>query len=234
MHIELERQKNLEAIIDTARLALPEQVSSEPVDKDWTTHFFEAAKDVSDTDMQTLWARILAGEITEPGTTSRRTLEFLKTLSKAEAEMFVVLLSVSFAIHPGGWRFIILGKGTSEKIKEATGGGDVVRHMADIGILGSESTMVDVNKIKEWRLKYGNEIYRFDSPLTVRISDIDLRFPGKLITIHYFSAIGQEVSNVATQKSYVGFVEDVSRYLNEDVDVSIEKTAAEETSPPVA
>jgi hypothetical protein len=42
---------------------------------------------VSTEDLQKLWGSVLAGEVKAPGKYSIRTLEFLKTLSKAEAEM---------------------------------------------------------------------------------------------------------------------------------------------------
>lgn len=85
---EVRRQENLEAIAEAAVSHLPEQVSSTEVDKDWKTRFFNIAEDVSNTDMQNLWGKILAGEVTTPGTYSVRTLEILKNLSQREAEAF--------------------------------------------------------------------------------------------------------------------------------------------------
>jgi hypothetical protein len=58
------------------------------VDPDWVARFFGSAQDVSNEDMQKLWARILAGEVVKPGTFSLRTLEVLKNLSQREAERF--------------------------------------------------------------------------------------------------------------------------------------------------
>ena len=87
-HREIRRQQNLEAIAAAAVTHLPEQVSATAVDEDWKTRFFKTAEDVSNTDMQDLWARILAGEVARPGTYSVRTLETLKNLSQHEAEAF--------------------------------------------------------------------------------------------------------------------------------------------------
>lgn len=85
---EVRRQGNLEAIAEAAVSHLPEQVSSTAVDEDWKTRFFNIAEDVSNTDMQDLWGKILAGEVARPGTYSVRTLEILKNLSQREAEAF--------------------------------------------------------------------------------------------------------------------------------------------------
>lgn len=95
-HREMRRQQNLEAIAEAAVTHLPEQVSSSSVDEDWKTRFFNIAEDVSNTDMQDLWGKILAGEVTNPGTYSVRTLETLKNLSKHEAETFQKLRHLSF------------------------------------------------------------------------------------------------------------------------------------------
>ena len=66
-----------------------EQVSNEPVDKDWMTRFLNIAEEVSDNEMQELWARVLAGEVKQPKSYSLRTLEVLKNISKEEADIIV-------------------------------------------------------------------------------------------------------------------------------------------------
>ncbi|WP_308764314.1 DUF2806 domain-containing protein [uncultured Bacteroides sp.] len=66
-----------------------EEVSSEKVDQDWATRFFNIVEDISDEEMQNLWAKILAGEIKQPKSFSLRTLEVLRNISKEEAEAFI-------------------------------------------------------------------------------------------------------------------------------------------------
>lgn len=87
---ELERQKSIENVVEIAANQLKDEknISEEPVDKDWSKRFFNIVQDISDEDMQTIWGRILAGETKKPNSYSLRTLEFLKNLSKNEAEIF--------------------------------------------------------------------------------------------------------------------------------------------------
>ncbi|MBP1630107.1 MAG: rane-fusion protein [Bacteroidetes bacterium] len=66
-----------------------EQVSNEPVDKDWLNRFFDCAEGVSEEEMQNIWAKILAGEVKQPKSFSLRTLDVLKNMTKEEAELFV-------------------------------------------------------------------------------------------------------------------------------------------------
>lgn len=57
-----------------------------PVEEDWITAWRDYAGRVSTSELQQLWGQILAGEVKSPGTYSLRTLDFLKGLSKKEAE----------------------------------------------------------------------------------------------------------------------------------------------------
>lgn len=87
---ELQKQLNIESVTLKACHVLEEETecSPEPVSKDWMIRFFNSVEDISDEDMQELWARILAGEVKHPKTFSLRTLETLKNLSKEEALVF--------------------------------------------------------------------------------------------------------------------------------------------------
>ncbi|MDI3282085.1 DUF2806 domain-containing protein [Polyangium sp. 15x6] len=89
-HVEQKRFRNIKQVTAHAMRALPEhqEVSDEPVDPDWTARFFDNVKDVSNEDMQKLWAQLLAGEIAQPGRFSLRTLETLRNLTSAEAQLF--------------------------------------------------------------------------------------------------------------------------------------------------
>ncbi len=63
------------------------------VDEDWIFMWRDYAGKVSAEDLQKLWGSVLAGEVKSPGRYSIRTLEFLKTLSKPEAELISKLAS---------------------------------------------------------------------------------------------------------------------------------------------
>jgi len=63
-------------------------VSDEKVDPDWTVQFFNACQDVSNEEMQSLWSKILAGEVARPRAYSLRTLDVVRKLRRSDAEMF--------------------------------------------------------------------------------------------------------------------------------------------------
>ncbi len=72
-------------------------VNESKIEDDWLFNWQEYAGRVSSEDLQQLWGKILAGEIKSPGSYSYRTLDFLKTLSKADAE--VIAIAAQFVVE---------------------------------------------------------------------------------------------------------------------------------------
>lgn len=85
---EARKQVNIEQITAQAAAALPDSAKVEDLDEDWVAHFFKQCDTVSDKEMQSLWARLLSGEATTPGTFSRRTVDFASSIDKKDAALF--------------------------------------------------------------------------------------------------------------------------------------------------
>jgi hypothetical protein len=100
-HTEARRQRNIDQIIEQAIKELPESVNEEPINEDWIAQFFNLSQDVGDSDMQILWARLLAGEVSCPGSYSFRTLQTVKVLSKEDARLFSQYCSYVWQISGG-------------------------------------------------------------------------------------------------------------------------------------
>lgn len=90
---EINRQENIEEIIEKSIPLLKANTTDVEVDNDWRTRFFKKAQDVSNDEMQSIWAKILAEEVSSPGKTSLRTLDVVSNISKKEAERFQVACS---------------------------------------------------------------------------------------------------------------------------------------------
>lgn len=97
----VESQHNLISAVHIADRILSETHESDAngisIDHDWVYRWQKYASDVSDKDMQFLWANILATEVVQPGRNSLRTIEFLRTLSKDEAGLISKLGSHAFS-----------------------------------------------------------------------------------------------------------------------------------------
>lgn len=64
------------------------QLPDKQVTAEWAAHFYDSAKYCGDEDVQALWAKVLAGEIQEPGKFYKRTINNLRLVEKHEAEWF--------------------------------------------------------------------------------------------------------------------------------------------------
>ncbi len=86
---ERKRQLNIESVVKKAATQLGDtEVSNDETDHDWTAHFFNHVQDVSSEEMQSLWAKVLAGEVERAGSTSIRTLGILKNIDQSTARLF--------------------------------------------------------------------------------------------------------------------------------------------------
>lgn len=88
VHQEARKQANIESITAQAADSMPPGANPEALNEDWLAHFFKQCDTVSDSEMQTLWSKLLVGEATAPGTYSRRTVDLVSTLDKADASLF--------------------------------------------------------------------------------------------------------------------------------------------------
>lgn len=95
-NLQIQKEHNIESIIGKTALELEgkEADIKDEVDKDWLTRYFSIVEDISDEDMQNLWARILAGEILKPRTNSLRLLDFLKNTSREEFNTILKIMPV--------------------------------------------------------------------------------------------------------------------------------------------
>lgn len=100
---EEKRQRNIEAVVAQAALEIGDkEVPDSETDHDWTARFFNGVQDVSSEGMQSLWAKVLAGEVERPGSTSIRTLGVLRDLDRPSAMIFRKLCSTAISFIPTG------------------------------------------------------------------------------------------------------------------------------------
>lgn len=86
----------------------PQEPSEAKVDDDWLYRWRDYAGGVSTEELQSLWGNILAGEIKSPGQFSYRTLDFLRNLSKEDANKISILANYVFSgfIYKGNTEFL--------------------------------------------------------------------------------------------------------------------------------
>lgn len=88
---EVRRQQNLDSVIAEAVRLLPDNARPEGLDIDWLNTVIDHCEKVSNEQMQSLWARLLAAEATKAGSFRRQTLSIVATLERHDAERFTSL-----------------------------------------------------------------------------------------------------------------------------------------------
>jgi hypothetical protein len=85
----LRREVNVAKAIVSAESELkddPQKPPERDVEADWLYRWRDYAGAVSSEDLQSLWGRLLSGELKSPGSYSYRTLDFIRNLSAVEAK----------------------------------------------------------------------------------------------------------------------------------------------------
>ncbi|NBO15140.1 MAG: DUF2806 domain-containing protein [Betaproteobacteria bacterium] len=153
LHQEARKQANIEQITVQAATSLPPDAKVENLEEDWVAHFFKQCDTVSDREMQSLWARLLSGEATRPGTFSKRTVDFTSTIDKKDAALFTTFCQfVWMADEPTP----LIYEFTDEIYTKQGITFDALKHLEAIGLIALESVS---EYGKKGFAKYGHFFY---------------------------------------------------------------------------
>lgn len=94
---ELRKQQNMEAIVLRAIQYCSDENITDRADQDWFSSFVSLAEGISNKNMQDLWAKILAGEVSKPGSFSLKTLQTFRTMSITEAKLLAKACSLAMS-----------------------------------------------------------------------------------------------------------------------------------------
>ena len=133
---EARKQQNIEDITAQAAKNLTDDADVENLEEDWVAHFFNKCENVSDEQMQSLWATLLSGEATKPGTYSKRTVEFISSMDKKDAELFTYFCQFTWMLaEPVPLTF----EPTNEIYSKHGVTFSALKHLDNIGLISFES-----------------------------------------------------------------------------------------------
>lgn len=201
---ETRRQKNIENVVAVAGKVLQAEVtvSEEPVNQDWVTRFFDIAQDVSDEEMQTLWGRILAGEIKQPKSYSLRTLEILRNMTKEEAEIFQKV--AQFALSQGDDTFLF---SSNEVLKKIGISYSYIAELIEIGLLQSGDFVTCSFNDKKFGIVYGNIVLIIDN----KSNSQEISF-----SVRAFTTPGKELLQFVDIKPNMNYVQEFANAIKKD------------------
>lgn len=144
---ETRKQINIESITTKAIEDLKEDAKPENIDNDWIANFFDKCKLISDEDMQNIWGRVLAGEANNPGKFSKRTIDFLASMDKEDAELFENLSYYRWFIE--GRKQILIYDETDEIYTKNKINFSALKHLSSIGLINFSSTYFGLKLINQ-------------------------------------------------------------------------------------
>ncbi|MCI5165562.1 MAG: DUF2806 domain-containing protein [Candidatus Electrothrix sp. GM3_4] len=131
------KQENIEAITAQAAASLDETADVQNLEEDWVAHFFKNCDIVSDKEMQSLWSKLLSGESFKPGTFSKRTVDFVASMDKKDAEIFTKFCQFSW--FEEDWIPLIM-EPTDEIYTSSEINFSVLKPLDSIGLISFEAT----------------------------------------------------------------------------------------------
>lgn len=183
---EAKKQENIDAVIQKALPDISEDADPSKMDNDWIALLLDKVKLVSDEEMQSLWSRILAGEANEPGKFSKRTINFLASMDKRDAEMFTKLCA--FAFYIDGFIPLIVDIKNDIYKRHAVNFG-VLKHLESIGLvgfpgIGNFTRSIDKSKPQT--------VYYHESSFIIDIEQAEMLDVGQAT----FSQVGAELATI--------------------------------------
>ena len=186
-------------------------------DFDWFIRFYEAVGNISDEEVQEIWAKILAGEIAKPSSFSLKTIDTLKNISKKDADLFVKLCSHSFS---NGNQSLFLPRYDDYLNKRNILYSDIMK-LSEQGLIFNNGTIsLNITINNESKILFNN------NGLVMTIASIDESETNASILQYPFTEVGRELSSLIKQSAsdldFIEFGREINAN-NEDYKVAVYK-----------
>lgn len=198
IHQQARKQENIEKITAKAAGSLPPDAKTEDLEEDWVAHFFDQCENVSNEQMQSLWSSLLAGEATTPGTYSKRTVNFVASMDKKDADLFTSFCQFTWMI---GTPAPLIFDPENEIYTNQGINFSALKHLDAIGLISFEP----ISGYRKLRLPKQAAIFYFGLPTLIdyQKDDNNEMKTGKAL----FTKAGEELVNICGAKRNQEFYE---------------------------
>jgi hypothetical protein len=197
---EAVKQFNIEAIAKKAASQLTEDTHPDQLDNDWIAHFFDRARLISDSDMQTLWAQVLAGQANLPGSYSKKAINVLSEMEQLDAITFSRLAQFVIVTEQARAYPIVL-RLEDEVYKQYLVTFESLAQLESLGlILFNTAGRFELSDVPQDFL-----VYYFDSKIQLRFRQPmhNILNTGQVM----FTRVGEELLQISDAKAIEGFAE---------------------------
>lgn len=200
------KQINIENIANQSLPYLNSGVNPLTLEDDWLLNFTDKCKSISNEEMQEMWAKILAGEINEPGKFSKKTINILQSMDKNDAERFKSLSS--FVIMSGNEKIPFIYNYNSSLYSNNGINFEALAHLDFIGLirLSSNPFHYGYEDDEETQLTY------FNTVITLKINKGD----ELALSMAMFTQAGNELHEILEAVEIKDLPKHIVEYLEDN------------------
>jgi hypothetical protein len=212
--IEVERQINLDQIaalaIDQADEDAEGEADDVPIDPDWFAQWRNRAQDVSNEDMQRLWAKVLKGQAKTSASFSIHTIDFLSRMSRTDAELLATVGNVAIDGHAIFKR----GQPILDRIGLTF---DRLLYLEDLSIVGGVSPGIgglNINKLVSMEYRGFRAVtFRCNAHVLVLYEPKKSKLEKVELPVYSISTTGRELLGLATCNTPPDYLIEVGKHL---------------------
>ena len=199
--------ENIGAVLTIAALIeAPKETPKEQPESGWIQAFLKFSGDAASKIEREVWGGLLAREVAEPKTVSRRTLHALHAMDQWELEAFTEYCAFAFSFE-SGWRFMFEGEAAHREIWSYGREIDLTQHWIDVGLLSGESSTLALRNTAGLRLNYRAKTWE------VRLNQESASEERPPLCYRKFSPVGQQISSALSFKIFNGYARNLIQAL---------------------
>lgn len=191
-----------------------EETKEKIYDFDWFMRYYEAAGNISDDDMQDIWAKVLAGEISNPSFFSLKIIDILRNMRKADAELFVRFCKFSFSEGSGR---IFLPNYNEYLDKCGITYSDVMR-LSEMGLIFNDALIS-----LQFKISQDPDVIFINGDYIMTLASQNKNLTDGSIKQYPFTKVGEElatlVSDCPSVESFIDFGKNIAKSDNYNVGI---------------
>ncbi|MBL4942653.1 MAG: TIGR03899 family protein [Colwellia sp.] len=220
----LRQQENIEAIMDKTFAFCANKSLDKRPDLDWFDRYITLAENVSNKTMQDLWAKILMGELTRPGSYSLKALKVFRDMSIVDAKLLAK--ACSLAVKDQSKKNIRLISGTYQQPGLLNFFNKNRQQHINLSHFGLN--YADILSLADNHLVYKQEselnVIAVGEKLNFYFNGLPLKLSGKksniAIQFYKFTPIGTELANLISDKPNDDFFTTLKQQLRHHFEIS--------------
>ena len=201
---KLRQQKNLEDIVLQSMKYCTDGAISERIDPDWFNQFNYLAQDISNKTMQNLWAKILANEVSSPGSFSLKTLQVFREMTINEAKLFAKACRIAISdarkknirIITGGYQPPSIFNFFNKQRQQALDLNQFGLGYADILTLANNHLLYEQETESNQLKPHQELVFHYNG----KIISITPKKSQCILTFYKFTPVGSELATLITDK----------------------------------